>query len=271
MPHLARRRGESGYYHVVPKGIADQIIFEDDVDRRYYLKLLRQAMLDTGIRVLAYCLMSNHVHLVVEDADDRLSEALKYIHERYAMMFANKIERTGGIFRKPYWRETIESDEHLLCAVRYVHANPAAAGICRASTYEWSSVKDYLGRNGLTDTSMVLNMLGGRDGFIQFSASANATALPFPGSKLRNHLTDDEAAQIARDILGRDGVNLAKATKSKRKSAIATLRQRGFTRKQVSRICGVGDSAVKHYFEHSEAPVQNLPKRDTPFLEDLSH
>ena len=247
MPHVARTRGDSGYYHVVPKGIADQIIFEDDVDRRYYLKLLRQAVRDTGIRVHAYCLMNNHVHLIVEDVDDQLSAALKYAHERYAMMFANKVERTGGVFRKPYWREPIESDEHLLCAVRYVHANPAAAGICRASNYEWSSVKDYLGRPGFTDTNMVLAMLGGREGFIQFSASANATALPFPGSKLRNHLTDDEAIRIAIDVLGRSEMNLAKASNKERSNAVRLLKNHGFTRRQISRICGIGESTVQYY------------------------
>lgn len=245
MPHAARTKGASGYYHVVPKGIADQIIFEDDGDRRYYLELLREAKEKTGLRVHAYCLMSNHVHLVVEDSDDHLADALKYLHERYAMRFAEKIGRTGGIFRKPYWSEPIETDDYLLCAVRYTHANPAAAGICRASAYPWSSVGDYLGRGtGIADTATVLDMLGGRSGFVEFSAAANGTAFAFPGSKLKAHLTDDEAVRIARDILGRDSVNLAKADKNERAEAVVLLWRRGFTAKQISRICGLSERTI---------------------------
>ena len=251
MPHGARKKGETGFYHVVPKGIADQIIFENDIDRRYYLKLLREASDRADLRVHAYCLMSNHVHLVVEDERDHLAQAMKYLHERYAMMFADKIGRTGGIFRKHCWSEPIDTDEYFLSAVRYTHANPAAAGICPASAYEWSSAKDYLGREGLTDTALALEMLGGRDGFIRFSAAANSTALPFPGSKLRAHLTDDEAARIAVEVLGRDNINLAKADSHLRQSSVTLLRQRGFTMRQVSRICGISTNVVRYYLDLS--------------------
>ncbi len=245
MPHGARKKGDSGFYHVVPKGIADQIIFENDIDRRYYLKLLREAKEKTGLRVHAYCLMSNHVHLVVEDVADRLAEAMKYLHERYAMMFAEKIGRTGGIFRKHCWSEPIDTDEHFLSAVRYAHANPAAAGICPASAYDWSSAKDYLGRLGLADTSLALEMLGGREGFIKFSAATNSTALPFPGSKLKAHLTDEEAAHIAVEVLGRDNVNLAKADDALRNDAVTLLKRRGFSVRQTSRICGISTGCIQ--------------------------
>ena len=95
MPHSARKKSESGYYHVVPKGIADQIIFEDDEDRALYVELLRKAKAETGIRLHAYCLMSNHTHLVIEDEHDRLAEAMKYLHERYAMHYAEKMVPPG--------------------------------------------------------------------------------------------------------------------------------------------------------------------------------
>ncbi len=248
MPHSARKKSESGYYHVVPKGIADQIIFEDDEDRALYVELLRKAKAETGIRLHAYCLMSNHTHLVIEDEHDRLAEAMKYLHERYAMHYAEKIGRTGGIFRKPYWSEPIDTDGYLLCAVRYTHANPAAAGICPASVYEWSSARDYLGRaGGIADTSMVLEMLGGKDGFIEFSKMSNATAFPFPGSRLKAHLSDDEAVRIAREVLGRDNINLAKASPEERGAALQLLAERGFTTRQVSRICGLGKSTVARF------------------------
>lgn len=184
MPHGARRISDSGYYHVVPKGINEQIIFEDNEDRKLYLQLMSQAKDNTKMNIHAYCLMSNHVHLVLEDQNRKLSAFIKYIHERYGTAYSKKYERVGGVFAKTCWSEPIESDEYLLCAVRYVHANPANAGICKAAAYEWSSAKDYLGRSGITDTAMVLGMCGGVQGFVQFSQPSNGTYLPFPTSKL---------------------------------------------------------------------------------------
>ena len=252
MPHTARLISESGYYHVVPKGIADQLIFENDDDRSLYLELLRKAKLETGIRIHAYCLMSNHVHLVIEDERGKLSEAMKYLTERYAMYYAQQIGRTGGVFRKPFWSEPIKTDEHLLCAVRYVHANPAAASICAASQYEWSSAKDYLGRSTeITDTDMVLDMLDGRDGFIEFSKAERATALPFPGSILTNHLTDDEALAIAKGILGQNGINLAACDNSVRAKSISLLSERGFSVPQIVRITGVSRGSCNYLLQKS--------------------
>ena len=88
MPKAARKRSASGYYHVVPKGIAGQTVFGDDQDRHMYLKWLAETKDETGLVLHSYCLMGNHVHLAIEDPSDRLSEAMKYVHERYGMYYA---------------------------------------------------------------------------------------------------------------------------------------------------------------------------------------
>ena len=245
MPHAARKRSTSGYYHVVPKGIHDQTIFESDADRRIYTELLRQAKERFDIRIHAYCLMSNHIHLVLEDEHDMLSSFMKHIDERYGMYLAELTGRKGGVFVRPYWSEPIESDNYLLCAVRYVHANPAAAGICPASVYEWSSAKDYLGRSGMTDTEMVLDMCGGRDGFIAFSRASNSTACAFPGSKLKNHLTDEEAIRLAQSILGMNAREVGAQSKNERDSSVRLLANRGFPVAQIARITGVGRNSCR--------------------------
>lgn len=249
MPHTAREVSTSGYYHVVPKGIADQILFEDDSDRALYIELLRKAKAQTGLILHAYCLMSNHTHLIVEDSSGCLSAAMKYLHERYAMKFAEQTGRVGGIFRKPYWSEPIKTDNHLLCAVRYVHANPAAAGLCPASAYAWSSARDYLGRKGIADTATVLAMLGGREGFIEWSKASNATAVPFPGSRLKNHLTDEEAARVFKDALGFDATTLNRLKPEERMVPIATAVTRGISIRQLSRVSGLGTSSIQRAIE----------------------
>lgn len=240
MPHAARKRSASGYYHVVPKGIHDQVIFENDGDRSRYLELLREAKERFGIRIHAYCLMGNHVHLVLEDERNTLSQFMKFVDERYGAHVAESLGRKGGVFVRPFWSEPIEEDGYLLCAVRYVHANPAAAGICPASAYEWSSAKDYLGRKGIADTDMVLDMLGGQKGFIDFSRASNATGSAFPGSKLKNHLTDQEALTLAQGILGMKACDVGLLPRMQRDAALELLANRGFSLAQIARITGVG-------------------------------
>ena len=247
MPHGARKMSSSGYYHVVPKGIRDQIIFESDADRRLYVELLAASCEPSDVKVHAYCLMSNHVHLVVEDPQGQLSAFMKYIDERYASYFVLKSGAIGGIFRKPFWSEPIESDEYLLCAVRYVHANPAVAGICRASAYEWSSVKDYLGRDGLTHTETVSSMLGGREGFIEFSKLQNVTAVPFPGSTLKRHFDDDEALRLACGILGFDARSVSQMSVELQRTACGKLLAHGFSIAQTARITGVGKRRIEWF------------------------
>lgn len=248
MPHAGRQKSASGYYHVVPKGLSDQILFENDGDRADYLSDLAEAKHTFGFVLHAYCLMSNHVHLVVEDPEDNLSAAMKYVHERYAMSHSANVGRKGGVFAKPFWSEPIESDSYLLCAVRYVHANPAAAGICAASAYEWSSARQYLGKcDGIADTSTVLDMLGGVRGFIEFSRQSNATADPFPGSKLRRHLSDADYLRIALGIVGERIHTLKEYPATERAAAVQTLSERGFPSSVIMRITGLGRGEVARY------------------------
>ena len=241
MTHGARRRSTSGFYHVVPKGRGDQVIFEDDDDRKLYRYLLADAKRNYGIRIHSYCLMSNHAHLVIEDDNALMSTFMKSVHEQYGSYFADKTGRAGGIFTRPYWSEPIETDAYLLDAVRYVHANPATAGICRASAYEWSSAKDYLGREGLADTEMVLSMLGGRDGFVAFSRQVPTPAKAFAGSRLRGHLTDDEVITIARTALGPEMFKtLKQLSLDTQREAVRQLGKCGLTIRQVTRATGLG-------------------------------
>lgn len=257
MPHAARKKSASGYYHVVPKGIHDQIIFENDTDRRIYLELMRQAKRETGLRIHAYALMSNHVHFVLEDEHDMLSAFMKMIDERYGKHVAEETGRKGGILVRPFWSEPIETENYLLCAVRYVHANPAVAGICPASAYEWSSAKDYLGRSGITDTDTVLDLLGGREGFISWSQACNMTTYAFPGSRLKGHLKDDELVSIAKMLLG--NCNISSRGIEERNEAIRLLIYRGFSNRQISRVCGVGRGVVESVRETCQKGLPPVP------------
>jgi len=140
----------------------------------------------------------------------------------------------------------VDNDAYLLCAVRYVHANPAAAGVCPASAYEWSSAKDYLGRYGIADTKMVLDMLGGREGFIEWSRPSKSTFHAFPGSSLTGHVSDDEAMAIACSIVGKEGViGFHSLGQEGRAVVLSSLIERGVPVRQAGRLLGVSESTIR--------------------------
>lgn len=241
-----RKISDSGFYHVVTKGEADQILFFSDFDRQDYVNLLEEVTTENDLRVHAYCIMSNHVHLLLEDRKRHLSDGMKSINERFAQRFKRRTGNTGHVFKNRFWSEPIEDDAYLLCAMRYIHANPVAAGICKASAYPWSSARDYLGRAGITYTELILNMVGGRKGFIAFSKREPPTALPFPGSTFKNHLSDDELLRIAHDAVGEQAIRNARSLLGKKRAAlVGTLKACGFSMRQVSRLTGLSKAAVQ--------------------------
>ena len=247
MTHKPRQQSKSGFYHVVTKGDGAQIIFESDRDRARYLQKLANACDDFGTKVHAYCLMSNHVHLLVQDPAQNLGCFMKQLNERYAMYFRTITNRVGHIFQRPYWSEPIKTDKHFLCVVRYIHANPQVAGICAASQYKWSSYQAHLTESPLVEIAFTRDLLGGVEQFERFSSSIDTAALPFPGSKLRGHLSSDELLRIAWAAIGKDTLNSLKVMQPKERTIpMKALRKAGLTEREIVRLSGVGRSSVRN-------------------------
>ncbi len=238
-----RKMSASGFYHVVVKGEADQTLFFNDKDRIAFLSFLEQVRDAFELRIHAYCLMSNHVHLLAEDQNRALSEAMKTLNEDYARHFKRKTHRAGHVYKNRFWSEPVEDDAYLLCAMRYIHANPAAAGICKASAYWWSSARDYLGRPGIAYTDLLLNMAGGREGFIAFSRKDPLPAIAFPGSTLTNHLSEGEVSRIAEAVVGNlDAIR--SLPRSGKREKIRCLGVVGLNAAQIARATSVPYSTV---------------------------
>ena len=111
MPRAPRATAESGFYHVILRGNGRQIIFEDDADRRAFLELLVKRAEDAGIHVLAWCLMENHVHLVLEDPTQALSEMMQRLSGGYAQRFNRKSGRVGHVFENRFKSCPIENED----------------------------------------------------------------------------------------------------------------------------------------------------------------
>ena len=148
-------------YHLIVRGNNRQAIFFDEVTYREYLQLLYEGIRKYSVKVHAFVLMPNHVHLLMQPMREKaLSAALQLIGSSYAKYINRRHERSGHLFQGRFHSSHVAQDAYLLVASRYIHNNPVRAGIVEdAQTYPWSSVRAYAGR---LDFSSSLDRLIGR-------------------------------------------------------------------------------------------------------------
>lgn len=122
------------------RGNCRRPIYLQRADRLKYLALLAAVVARFEWRCLAYCLMRNHVHLLIETPHANLARGMQNLHGRYAQRFNQRYRMTGHLFESRYGSVRVEGDGQLWMTARYIALNPVEAGICeRAEDYEWSS------------------------------------------------------------------------------------------------------------------------------------
>ena len=140
MPRTARKKCESGIYHIILRGINKQTVFYDDEDREVFLNRLKLIKEEMPYKIYAFCLMDNHIHLLLKETGNSTGKILLKILSSYVFWYNKKYDRCGNLFQDRYKSEPINTDAHLLCAARYIHQNPIKAGIANIiSDCKWSS------------------------------------------------------------------------------------------------------------------------------------
>lgn len=159
----AREPSPSGIYHVMTRGINKIDLFHEDKDRFKYYDILRRVKEKYPFKLHAYCLMTNHVHLLVEEDDYSISQVMKSIGIRYSMYFNKKNQRVGMLFQNRFRSETIDSENQFCTCARYIHNNPVKAGIASLpEEYSWSSYLGYVEQRVdiILDSDMLLSHFG---------------------------------------------------------------------------------------------------------------
>jgi|KBSSwiStaDraftv2_1062776.scaffolds.fasta_scaffold02332_24 REP element-mobilizing transposase RayT len=140
MPRQPRLEVSGALYHVTARGNERRALFRDDVDRLEYLARAARYRERFRFRLLAYCLMTNHVHLAIRTGQEPLSRIIAGLHSSYAEWFNRRHDRVGHLFQGRYKAFLVQEDRRLHALVRYIHLNPVKARIAdRASDYPWSS------------------------------------------------------------------------------------------------------------------------------------
>ena len=141
-------------HHITQRGNYRQQVFFSDEDRLVYLRLLREMAERFGMTLLGYCLMTNHVHLLVVPLHERsLSQTIGQMHLRYTGMINTRMGKTGHLWQNRFFSCPLD-DEYLWRALRYIEQNPVRAGlVSTAEDYPWSSARAHLG--GIDETHML--------------------------------------------------------------------------------------------------------------------
>ena len=153
------------------RGINRQVIFQSDADRRHFITILGECKEISGFKLHAFCLMPNHLHLLLEPAGDEPLEIIfKRIGSRYAVWYNRKYQRVGHLFQDRFRSENVETDRYYMTVLRYILQNPMKAGMeSKPGTYRWSSYLAYeRGGGQLTDTDYAEKMFSSREALIDF-------------------------------------------------------------------------------------------------------
>lgn len=150
-------------YHVIARGNNGQDIFNTKEDYLYYLDRLHIVKKRYGFYLFGFCLMSNHIHLLIQTNEIPLSRIMRALQTSYARFFNRNNNRVGHLFQNRYKAILCDIDTYLLELVRYIHLNPVRAGLVEyPQIYPWSSHRNYIGSSpaGIVDLDLVIGMFG---------------------------------------------------------------------------------------------------------------
>ncbi|SES30375.1 transposase [Salipaludibacillus aurantiacus] len=153
-------------YHVTSRGNRRSAVFFDSEDRMMYLDLLEETKYEFPFKLHAYCLMTNHIHLLIETEKAHIKKIMKRLHSLYAIYFNHRHDLCGHLFQGRYGARVVKNTTYFLEVSKYIHLNPYMASIvAEPEDYWWSSYKEYLSHSPspLLTTDRVLSYFPSRD------------------------------------------------------------------------------------------------------------
>lgn len=144
MPRNPRNYINTSFFHVITQGINKSYIFNQEEDIKYYIKIMYSLSKEQNVKILAYCIMNNHAHMLIEAKEiNELSKYMQRLGTKYGKYYNKKYNRVGYVFRDRFKSEGIYNEEHLYNCIKYIYNNPVAAGICeKAKDYPYSNYKN---------------------------------------------------------------------------------------------------------------------------------
>jgi len=209
---------QGAYHHIMNRGISGIDIFSDMELRDNFRKLLGEKSRKLKIRLLAYCLMNNHYHLVLQNSSNKLSEFMKELNGHFGIIYSKTTGNKGYVFQGRYKSTLIQEGAYLRMAIAYVLLNPLRAGIVDDPyKYKWSSITDYHSTgDSIIDKEFVEELFQGREVFNKFLEDWSGKDIPVRNTRFGKLICDEGHIDKAIRRFDRRGKN--KETKRRRKN-----------------------------------------------------
>lgn len=245
LARFARKKSCTGYYHIIMRGVNRQNIFFDDEDRQQFTNTINRYQEELDVDIVTYCLMTNHVHMLLYSQED-LSVYIKKISASYVYWFNRKYERVGHLFQERYKSEIIDTESYFMTAIRYIIHNPQKAGICAATEYKWSSYPEILSGKGFCNIQKACEIAGGKQALIDFICTENDDECM--DINCSSSLSDKNVMAMIVDMSGFENpFEVANLGKLEQAFLFASLKKKGATVRQLSRITGVSRHLIQKY------------------------
>ncbi len=250
----ARLKSSTKVYHVILRGNSKQDIFLEQQDYEKFLKEICVTKEKYQYEIYVYCLMPNHVHLVIYDKNDNLSKALQSLTISYSSYWNKKYERVGHLFQNRFLSKNVETQEYLKTLCRYIHQNPSKSGIAEMERYQWSSYQEYLNGEHIINENQVLALFHtvkheAIKAFEQFHKAniEQQNMQDFLEYEMGEKPKDEQVAKFIVEFLNlRNVQELAEYSITKRNEALQKLRQlKGISKAQIARVTGLSVKMVE--------------------------
>ncbi len=252
MPRSARLKSESGMYHIIMRGINRQILFWDEKDFIRFIQTLEKYKNICEFNLYAYCLMDNHLHLLLREGKEPLETVMRRICGSYVFWYNKKYDRIGYLFQDRFKSEPVENDEYFLAVLRYIFQNPLRAGMVEnIKDYTWTNYKDYIENRKTSDINFVLNMFNAANrecaliSFAEYVNRDNGDECMDISEKQR--LTDEEAIKTIKLYCKDENViDLQRLEINKRNLHIGKLKKEyNLSIRQIERITGISRGIIQ--------------------------
>lgn len=230
------------------RGVNQQQIFEDCEDCDKFLQVLKDCKAISEFKLFAYCLMGNHIHILLQETKEPIELLMKRIATRFVYWYNIKYRRAGHLFQDRFKSEPIENDAYFLTVLRYIHQNPVKAGLCKTvEAYENSSYNEYYKKSSLIDSDLVFEIIS-KDEFAKFNNEQVFDTCIDIEDKPKMKVTDEQAKKIIEKISKCKNIAEFQALDIKfRDKCLKKLRESGLSIRQISRLTGASFNVVRKF------------------------
>ncbi len=246
MARKPRVFSDVGVYHIILRGNNKQNLFCDDKDRIFFIKRIKKYTCELNIDVYCYCLMNNHIHILIGKADRNMSLLIQKITNSYVYYFNRKYDRSGHLFQGRFKSEPVMDDEYFKTVFRYILKNSEKAGIESFDLYRWNSYNSLLIENSsdFINNQYVISMFSTKKNLLEYiSMKSKDDCMEYENKII---YSDEKVIRIIKDLFKLNSIyEFERLSIEEQYKKCKILKKIGISTNQISRVTGISKKIIK--------------------------